>query len=126
WLLLLTGGSASSAGSNPIASSELYGFATITTDQADYAPGTRVTIRGSGWKPGETVALTLEESPLHDVHALQPVVADEAGKIVSTEFVPDDEDLGIKFYLTAVGSRSQAQTSFTDAGAKIDKIFKDA
>src|SRR5206468_6492689 len=32
----------------------------------------------------------------------------------STEFVPDTVDLGVRFYLTASGSQSQAQTSFTD------------
>ena len=31
--------------------------ATVSTEQADYAPGERVTITGSGWQPGETVTL---------------------------------------------------------------------
>ncbi|PYR16070.1 MAG: hypothetical protein DMF98_28440, partial [Acidobacteria bacterium] len=74
-LVLLTGGSASSDATSPFKGSELYGFATIVTDRADYAPGTTVTITGSGWVPGETVTLTLEEAPLLDVHALQPVTA---------------------------------------------------
>src|SRR5207247_1350255 len=30
-------------------------------------------------------------------------------------FRPDEDDLNIRFYLTATGSASQAQTSFTDA-----------
>src|SRR5207245_6942425 len=40
--------------------------ATVMTDQADYAPGSIVTITGSGWQPGETVTLQLVESPLID------------------------------------------------------------
>ena len=116
-LVLLAGGSASSDASNPIASAELYGFATVTTDQADYAPGSTVTIRGAGWKPGETVTLTLVESPLRDTHTLTPVVADATGHFVSTEFSPDQDDVDIRFFLTAAGAKSkwEAQTSFTDA-----------
>src|SRR5436190_8101567 len=116
-LVLLTGGSASSDATSPCKGSELYGFATIVTDRADYAPGTTVTITGSGWVPGETVTLTLEEVPMLDVHALQPVTADASGNIISTEFVPDTTDLGVRFYLTAAGSDSQAQTSFKDGNA---------
>ncbi len=36
------------------------------------------------------------------------------GNIVSTEFVPDEHDIGIRFYLTAYGQESQAQTTFRD------------
>src|SRR5205823_3646519 len=60
-LLLLFGGSATVDATSPTAASELYGFATVKTDRADYAPGTTVTITGGGWVPGETVALTLVE-----------------------------------------------------------------
>ena len=40
-LLVLAGGSGQK-------SAELFGFATVKTDQEDYAPGTTVTITGSG------------------------------------------------------------------------------
>src|SRR5205823_664064 len=114
-LVLLAGGSASANATSPLKSAELYGFATVKTDQADYAPGTTVTMTGGGWVPGETVALTLVEEPLHDVHKLNPVTADASGNVISTEFVPDLDDVGIRFYVTASGGESQAQTSFTDA-----------
>ena len=114
-LMLLTGGSPTASASNPSATTELYGFATVRSDKADYHPGQTVTITGSGWVPGESVSLTLVESPLLDVHTLTPVIADGAGNIISTEFIPDINDLDIRFYLTAVGRQSQAQTSFTDA-----------
>jgi uncharacterized repeat protein (TIGR01451 family) len=115
-LLLLAGGAQPNA-SEPTKSGELYGFATVTTDKADYAPGTKVTIRGSGWQAGETVDLTLLEEPFLDTHTIASVVADGAGNIFSDEFIPDAEDARIKFYLTAAGqtSRLQAQTIFTDA-----------
>ena len=103
------------AGGNASATSELYGFATVKTDKDDYAPGTMVTITGSGWKPGEGVTLTLVESPYYDTHETMTAVADGAGNFVNTQFSPDEHDIGIRFYLTATGSTSQAQTTFTDA-----------
>ncbi len=111
-LLLLAGGSNSSG---TLASAELLGFATVKTDQADYAPGSVVTITGSGWQPGETVALTLVESPLLDTHPPMTAVADANGNIFNNQFSPDFHDISVRFYLIAVGSQSQAQNTFTDA-----------
>ncbi len=108
-LLLVTGGSASANTSGASGKSALYGFATVTTDQADYAPGTTVAIAGSGWVPGETVTLTLQESPGFDEHVLA-AVADALGNISNSEFAPDQGDLNVLFYLTARGSASEAQT----------------
>ncbi len=107
--LLIAGGSSASA--------ELYGFATVKTDAADYPPGSTVTITGSGWQPGETVTLTLVESPLIDTHGPFTTVADAFGNISDSSFVTDTHDLNIRFYLTAVGSQAQAQNTFTDAPA---------
>src|SRR5947207_5431822 len=114
-LVLLAGGSLSADASAPRATAELYGFATVRTDKADYTPGQKVTITGGGWVPGETVTLTLTEVPFHDAHTLASVTADASGTILSTEFVPESADVGARFYLTASGRQSQAQTSFTDA-----------
>ncbi|HMH79084.1 MAG TPA: YDG domain-containing protein, partial [Candidatus Acidoferrum sp.] len=112
-ILFLAGGSNSTG---TLSSAELYGFATVKTDKADYAPGSVVTITGSGWQPGETVTLTLVESPLVDTHPVMTSVADSTGRIVNTDFSPDVHDISIRFYLTAVGSVSgrQAQNTFTD------------
>ena len=77
--LLIAGGSSASA--------ELYGFATVKTDAADYPPGTTVNITGSGWQPGETVTLTLVESPLIDTHGPFTTVADGNGNISTFRFV---------------------------------------
>jgi len=115
--LLVAGGS---DGTNPIAGAELYGFATIKTDKADYAPGEIVTISGTGWQPGETVTLSMVESPLLDTHGPFTAVADSNGNIANIDFVPDAHDYDILFYLTARGSVSQAQTTFTDAGPAND------
>src|SRR5436309_756222 len=105
-LLLMAGGSSPSA--------ELYGFPTVKTDKADYAPGSVATIIGSGWQPGEWVTLTLVEEPLIDAHPILYARADAFGQITNSQFVPDEHDAHIQFYLTAVGSVSQAQNTFTD------------
>jgi Bacterial Ig-like domain (group 3) len=110
-VLMLAGGN---DGSSDLASSEVYGFATVKTDAADYAPGSIVTITGSGWQPGETVTLTFLESPLIDTPSQLTAIADANGNIVNSQFSPDQYDVGVKFYLTAAGSASQAQTTFTD------------
>jgi hypothetical protein len=112
-LLLVAGGQNSGAGA--LASGELYGFATVKTDQSDYAPGTTVNITGSGWQPGETVALTLAESPNVDTHPPMTAIADQNGNISNSQFSPDSHDLNVRFYLTAAGTQTQAQTTFTDS-----------
>src|SRR6266849_5951700 len=109
-VLLVAGGKDASGAA--LSSSELYGFATVKTDAADYPPGTTVNITGSGWQPGETVTLTLVESPLIDTHGPYPVVADSNGNISDSSFVTDAHDANVKFTLTAGGSVSQAQTTF--------------
>src|SRR5882724_7678673 len=113
-ILFLAGGSNSTG---TLSSAELYGFATVKTDQADYSPGSIVTITGSGWTPGETVTLSFLESPLIDTHPALTAIADSTGHIHNNQFSPDSHDLFIRFYLTAAGQTSglQAQTTFTDA-----------
>src|SRR5713101_8358397 len=112
-VLLVAGGKDASGAA--LSSTESYGFATVKTDAADYPPGTTVNITGSGWQPGETVTLTLVESPLIDTHGPYPVVADANGNVTDSSFVTDAHDANVKFTLTARGSASQAQTSFTDS-----------
>jgi hypothetical protein len=103
------------AGGTGLSNTELYGSATVKTDAADYPPGSTVTITGSGWQPGETVTLTLVESPLIDTHGPYTTVADAFGNISDSSFVTDAYDENIRFYLTASGSQSQAQNTFTDS-----------
>ncbi|MCU1312099.1 MAG: hypothetical protein JWO20_3224 [Candidatus Angelobacter sp.] len=107
-LLIVAGGSNSS-------STELYGFATLKTDANDYPAGTPVHITGKGWQPGETVTLSFLESPNLDQHPAIQTVADSNGNISDSSFAPDDHDIDVRFYLTATGSVSTAQTTFTDS-----------
>ena len=103
------------AGGSDLSSAELYGFATVKTDKADYTVGQTVTITGSGWQPGETVDVLLQEVPkTHDDRTLK-ATADAAGNIFNDEFAPEAHDVGVQFDLTATGAASQAQTTFRDA-----------
>src|SRR6266853_2600022 len=104
------------AGGSGQASSEYYGFATLHTDKSDYAPGTTVTITGSGWQPGEKVSLHLHEDlakPFHLDRTLT-ATADAYGRIFNNQFAPEHHDIGVRFYLTATGKISHAQITFTD------------
>src|SRR5436190_8999565 len=121
-LLLVAGGKDSSTPPNTLQSGELYGFATVKTDKADYPPGTTVNITGSGWQPGETVALTLVESPLIDTHGPYTVTVQPDGTFSDSSFTTDIHDLDVHFTLTVVGSASQAQMTFTDAKGNLNSF----
>ncbi len=100
-----------------IGGSELFQFSTIATDKADYKPGTAVNISGGGWIPGEQVLVTIEAFPIdqHRTEFTGAAVADGAGNITVPGFAVDKSHLGMKFLMTALGSVSEAQTTFTDA-----------
>ena len=96
------------------ADSEQYRFATIKTDKGDYAPGQKAVITGSGWQPGEEVALVFQEDPaVHEDYRLI-VTADSEGNIFWDQWSPELHDLGVRFYVTAYDSKSRAQITFTD------------
>ena len=97
------------------ADAEVYRFATIKTDKDDYAPGELATITGSGWQPNEEVTLLFQEDPaVHDDYVLK-VNADGNGNIFWNQWAPEEHDLNVRFYLTAHGSKSRAQITFTDS-----------
>ena len=97
------------------AGSDLYRFATLTTDKNDYAPGEHAVIAGTGWQPGEVVTLLFHETPAVHEDYVQSVMADQAGNIYLDRWAPEEHDLNVRFYLTAMDSVSRAQVTFTDA-----------
>ena len=93
--------------------------ATVATDQASYATGDMVIITGSGWVPGERVALEFAESlQLHPAADTLYAVADSAGTIYQEYIIPD-HGAGQTFTLTATGevSGSAGPTTFTIGGS---------
>ena len=102
------------AGEESANPTEFYGFATLQTDADDYAPGTNVVVSGTGWQPGETVTLVLHEVGTGHPDRTYSALADESGRFVNTGFTPDQQHLGVRFYLSARGAASEAQATFTD------------
>lgn len=109
---LATSGQAIVSGGSQLNSSEIYGFATVKTDRADYLPGMPVNITGTGWIPGESVHLSIINNGVTRLSL--DIVANSWGNISDNTFAPIGTDLGETFYLTATGSQSQAQSKFTD------------
>lgn len=107
-------GMAAVAGGSGLASSEYYGFATVRSDRDDYSPGEVVMLTGGGWQPGETVVLRFTEVPSTHEELVLTAAADASGHIFNDDYVVEPHDIGVRFYVTAIGSRSQAQTTFTD------------
>src|SRR5216117_427492 len=107
-LLLLAGGETATA--------ELYGFPTIKTDKDDYRPGVRAIITGGGWAPGEAVTLVFAEVPQRHPAQFLKLTADASGNLYYDQWAPERHDLGIRFYVTAIGAHSwsQAQMTLTD------------
>lgn len=113
---LIVGGGTDANGST-LATTEVYGYPTVQTDQGDYPPGTTVNITGSGFQPNETVTITLVESPLIDTHGPYTVTADANGNFTDSSFTTDLHDVNVRFWLSAAGNQSGASTqnTFTDA-----------
>src|SRR5204862_6574629 len=107
-LLLLAGGGTPTA--------ELYSFPTIKTDKDDYIPDERAIISGAGWAPGEAVTLVFTEVPKRHPDRFLKLTADASGNLYYDQWAPERHDLGIRIYVTAIGSQSgsQAQMTFTD------------
>ncbi len=99
-----------------LSGSELFQYSTIATDKGDYSPGTTVKISGGGWIAGEQVLVTIAAFPLdqHRIEFTGSAIADGAGNITAPGFGVDKSHLGKEFLITAVGSQSQAQSTFTD------------
>ncbi|WP_162174271.1 MBG domain-containing protein, partial [Flavobacterium daejeonense] len=99
----------------------------VILDQVDldYAPGETVYISGSGWQPGETIMLEVDNLTNPDVdcgpvtpqpHESWTTVADENGNFTASWYVNDCE-LGADLMLGALGSSSgfTYEVFFTDA-----------
>src|SRR5205085_682925 len=66
-----------------LSGSEIFAFATIDTDKADYSPGQQAIFTGAGWTPGEQVLLQVAAFPLdqHRIEFTGSAQADSTGRI---------------------------------------------
>jgi hypothetical protein len=89
----------------------------IATDQSDYAPGSTVTLTGSGWGAGESVHLVVNDTVGATWQYTTNLLADQNGGITLQFQLPDyfvsDYDV------TATGAASEVATaSFTDGNVQ--------
>jgi len=99
---------------------------TLTSDAADYAPGTTATLTGSGFLSGESVKMQVlhadyhEGDPIGEDHEPWYVTADDNGNVVTTWHVCEDDCVGELLRATADGQdpaepARHAEVLFTDS-----------
>ena len=96
---------------------EMSDYPSVSTDSDFYAPGDSVIISGSGWRPGETITLTIREVPAASDALTFRAVADEEGCFSNSQFSPEQHDRGaVTYWVTATGDSSpyEAQIVFLD------------
>jgi hypothetical protein len=109
--LMVSGGT---SGNRVLDSSSLYRFATLKAEQEDYA----LKISGTGWQPGEQVALVNQQQPKVRADITRVVAADTAGNISDQQ--PIDQVSG-KNTITATGTINTAGTTGGSTGANLDQ-----
>src|SRR5215216_7080342 len=92
---------------------------TIQSDKADYKPGELVTLTGSGWMPGESVNVVVNDDVGQTWNRNVNVIADPSGNITDQFNLPDW--FVATYTVTATGTVSgTATTTFTDGNVKFD------
>ena len=87
---------------------------TIQSDKADYAPGELVTLTGSGWQPGESVNINVNDDEGQTWTRNVDVTADASGNISDSFNLPSY--FVATYNVKATGaSGAVATSSFTDA-----------
>jgi hypothetical protein len=103
----------------PSALSEV-GPPTISTDQADYAPGATVTLTGANWQPGESIHIAANDSAGETWSYSADTTADEAGGFTHQFQLPTS--FVSTYLVTATGPLSgTATTTFSDSAANLDQ-----
>ena len=110
---------ATALGALLLAGNALAGGPTISSDQADYAPGSAVTLTGSGWGVGETVHVTVDDllGQTWSWASTPDPIAGLDGSFTVTLDLPNVfvSDYSVK----AIGSSgASATTAFTDSDVK--------
>src|SRR3954470_14613485 len=93
----------------------------ITTDQADYAPGSTVTLSGAGWPVGESVHVTVNDDEGQSWKFADDTVADGNGEFVEQVTLPDW--FVATYTARATGSSGAvAMTTFTDSNIQVGAV----
>src|SRR5690348_6742016 len=119
WVLMMVAvASLSVAGSNSAFAMGTGGGSTtnpwIQSDQADYGPGSTVTLNGGNWAPGENVHVFVDDANGHTWNHSADVTADDSGLIQDVFNLPNT--FVSDYSVTATGDVSgTAATTFTDS-----------
>jgi hypothetical protein len=98
---------------------------TISSDQADYAPGSTVTLSGSNWQPGEDVHISVNDNVGQTWSYSADVTADAGGAYTNQFQLPTS--FVASYLVTATGLLSgTATTTFTDSAANLDQCTNGA
>jgi hypothetical protein len=93
---------------------------TISTGQADYAPGATVTLTGASWQPGEAVHISVNDNIGQTWSYSADVTADAGGGYTNQFQLPTS--FVASYLVTATGLLSgTATTTFTDSAADLDQ-----
>jgi hypothetical protein len=91
---------------------------TIASDKDDYAPGELVTLTGSGWQPGESVHIWVNDDLGRTWERNSNVTANEGGNIIDSFNLPDW--FVATYEVVATGELSgTARTTFTDGNVQV-------
>jgi hypothetical protein len=86
---------------------------TIESDKADYAPGSTVTLTGSGWSSGEAVHITVNDNVGSTWSYSTDVTTNSLGGLTTQFKLPSY--LVASYLVTATGPSGTATTTFTDS-----------
>lgn len=96
----------------------------ISTDQADYAPGSTVTLTGSGWAAGESVHVTVDDNDGQTWHYAADPTANDSGGFVE-QFVLPDWFVANYTAKATDASGASATTTFTDSNIQVGAVNPD-
>jgi hypothetical protein len=90
---------------------------TIQSDQADYSPGSTVTLTGSGWAPSDAVHIFVNDDVGQTWSYSADVAANGSGGFTVQFQLP--ASFVANYRVTATGASGNATTTFTDASLKV-------
>jgi hypothetical protein len=109
---------AAPAGTGFAMGTDVYGAPSISSDQADYAPGSSVTLTGANWQPGEVVHIVVNDDQGQSWSHTADVTADATGMLQDQFTLPSW--FVASYSVTATGPvTGTAVATFTDASISI-------
>src|SRR5436190_16265548 len=97
----------------------------VVTDKTSYLPGERMIIAGGGWRPGETVEITIHWDSGARADTKLAALADRDGNILNAAYVVQATDIGIAFRVTADHGSGRDPVGVEPTVANVSRLFAD-